>query len=88
MTNLHFEIVESMRVEHKATVDALNAALRDMAARAVEMHEALVRKNMALRVLAEEAHCYIEFSKQMPFERAIEAAIAETKVMPEMPNGR
>ena len=82
MSNLHFEIVESMRDEHKKTVDALGVALRDLAQHSAELHEALVRKNMALRVLAEESRSYMEFSKSAPFERAIDAAIAECADMP------
>ena len=82
MSNLHFEIVESMRAEHKATVDALGVALRDLAQRAADLHGRLVRKNMALRALAEEGRSYMEFSKSAQFERAIEVAIAESSDMP------
>lgn len=57
--------------EQLAAAQADNRALR----------EALVRKNMAIRVLAEESRSYIAWSKQMPFERAIDDAEAESTDM-------
>ena len=49
------------------TLVASNNALRD----------ALVRKNMALRVMVEEAQSFSEFSKFFDLQRAMDAALAE-----------
>lgn len=44
---------------------------------------AVVRKNMALRVMVEEARSYSEFSKFAPLECEMNAALAECAVMEE-----
>ena len=70
-----------LHTTHHESCGCCEAERDALKAQVERLREALVRKNMALRVLCEESRSYIEWSKQMPFERAIDEALAETTDM-------
>lgn len=63
------------------THDSISTELAAVLKAADALAAAVVRKNMALRSMVEEARSYSEWSKFGPLEREMEAALAECAEM-------